>query len=404
MPRRRRSGTRRSGSPSCTWITAGTLRHRQIGRRPFSTLAWSCSTGDAGSEGPATSRRPAESRDLSGWGRPRLRPRGPCIESGAVLVHRQPVHEGASSKGGCHVRFAVPRPGSGGATRRSIGRRGRHPHRRLSRPGRRPGSRRCGRLWRGARGAPTPGCPGQHCLRRPDPADRPRRGVQRDHHRHRHHRYGRGDPAGQRRRQRSAYRGHRELPAWRARARHPLGVVAALRRSCVIAVRLRRIEPDGRRHVGADLPGVALQQLREREQLDAPGADRPRPQSGDLRRHGERRRQPGLLAAPAGWWHQPLRHSDQSRHGLHERLGGRGGQRGRRRLLGGHRRRRRVCLRCTLLRLHGRHPVERAHRRHRQPRPTTAATGWQPPTVASTPSAMRRSTARSPGSCRRGRR
>ena len=145
------------------------------------------------------------------------------METGAVLVHTQPVHEAASSKGGCHVRFAVPRPGSGGATRRSIGHRGRHPHRRLSRPGRRPGSRRCGRLWRGARGAPTPGCPGQHRLRRPDPADRPRRGVQRDHHRHRHHRYGRGDPAGQRRRQRSSYRGHREFPAWRARARTSSG-------------------------------------------------------------------------------------------------------------------------------------------------------------------------------------
>ena len=119
-----------------------------------------------------------------------------------------------------------------------------------------------------------------------------------------------------------------ELPARRARARHPLGLVATLRRSLVVALRLLGVQPDGRRDVGLHLPGVALQQFRQRHQLDAPGADRPRPQSGDLRRHGGRRRQSRLLVDPAGRWHQPIRDRDQCRHALHERLGGGDRQRG----------------------------------------------------------------------------
>ena len=46
----------------------------------------------------------------------------------------------------------------------------------------------------------------------------------------------------------------------------------------------------------------------------------------------------GYWLGPAGRWRQPLRLRDQSRHALHKRRGGRGRQRGRRRVLGGRRR------------------------------------------------------------------
>ena len=74
----------------------------------------------------------------------------------------------------------------------------------------------------------------------PTAAGSPGRVLQRARVRHRHHRHG-GHPADQRRRQRRARVCHGELFARAARARHPLGVVAALRRPGVVALRLLRL-------------------------------------------------------------------------------------------------------------------------------------------------------------------
>ena len=63
-------------------------------------------------------------------------------------------------------------------------------------------------------------------------------------------------------------------------------------------------------------------------------------------------------------------------------------------LAGGLRRRHLLLRRRPVLRLDRQHPPQPAHRRHGRHRPTAAATGWWPPTAASSRSATPRSTAR----------